>query len=192
MNTEKSIVLDGDYEYMTDGYYACQLAELEGHNPMPTCADALDAYIVPVALERVRQAGLPVPPWYLTNEYFTPPAVLYGVNPFARTHAVVMEKESREEAVRSISRKGKFVICCQEITSNASLIEFEQVLDQSTDPRFSTWAGNLFALFNLPLSRIRLIQQGTDYTFSAIERLPYKSLSEAGRQILQERGYYHG
>ncbi len=192
MDTEKLLILDGDYEYMTDGYYACQLAELEGQNPTPTCADALDAYIVPIALERVSQAGLPTPPWYLTNEYFTPPAVLYGVNPFARSHAVVLNNTSQEKAVRSISRKGKFVICCQELAPDAALIEFEQVLDQSTDPRFSKWASDLFALFNLPLSRVRLIQQKTDYFFSAVERLPFKSLSDAGRDILKERGYRHG
>lgn len=192
VNTEKSIILDGDFEYMTDGYYACQLAELESLNPMPTCADALDAYIVPIALERVAQAGLPVPTWYLTNEYFTPPAVLYGVNPFARAHAVVLDNTTQQEAVRSISRKGKFVICCQEVTSDAVLIEFEQVFDQSTDPAFSSWARDLFELFNLPLSNVRLIQQGIDYAFSAIERLPYKSLSEAGKGLLKERGHVHG
>lgn len=184
MNTQSLTLFHGDYEYMTDGYYECLSAQLEDLHPIPTCADALDAYIVPIAMVRVARAGLPTPAWYLTNEYFAPPAALYGVNPFARAHAVVRNDAEREEATRSISRSGKFVICCQELKPDADLIEFEQILDRSPDPRFESWARDLFAIFHLPLAKVRLIYQEDAFFFSAIERLPRKSLSPAGTALL--------
>jgi hypothetical protein len=192
LTKDQPVHLHGDYEYLTDGYYASQASELEHRPAIPSCADALDAYIVPIALTRVSQAGLPVPNWYLTNEYFTPPALLYGVNPFARAHAVVREERECEEAARSISRSGKFVICCQELDDGATLIEFEQVLDGCPDARYTGWAQNLFAIFRMPLALVRLIEQEDKLYFSAIERLPRKSLSEAAHALLTSRGFVDG
>lgn len=183
---EPEPLLHGDYEYLSEGYYACLSAELEGLEPIPTCADVLDAYVVPLALIRVEKAGLPIPTWYLSNEYFAPPAILYGVNPFARNHAVVLNQEQCEDAARSISRNGKFVMCCQEITHDAQLVEFEQVLGWTPDERFSDWAPALYSLFQLPLASVRLIGIGDRFYFSAIERLPRTRLSTAGQNYLAQ------
>lgn len=177
---------------MSEGYYACEAAELEGIHSIPTCADALDAYVIPIALTRVAKAGIPTPSWYLSNEYFSTPVLLYGINPFARAHAVVRDEAGVDEAARSISRNGKFVMCCQEITLDARIFEVELVMDQSTDERFGAWAATLFGIFHLPLARMRIIEQNGGYSFSAMERHPLKSVSPAGRQILKDRGLIHG
>jgi len=95
----------GSYEYMSEGYYACQDAELAGEGAMPTCADALDAYVVPIALEKAAKAGVPVPEWLLTSEYFPVPAVCYGVNPFSRKYAVVRDEASREREDDGAARR---------------------------------------------------------------------------------------
>src|SRR5690606_28830490 len=53
--------LAGDYSYLTTGYYASLDAELAGLKVLPTTADALDAYVVPIAMENAHLAGLAVP-----------------------------------------------------------------------------------------------------------------------------------
>ena len=175
----------GDYEYLTEGYYACQDAELNASRTLPSTADTLDAYVVPIALERVRLAGLPVPEWYLTNRDFETPAVLYGVNPFARNHVVVRPDDDAAAAARMVSRRGKFAICCQRLPPGAVLIEFDQVYDRASDERFAHWAEALHRLFHLPLARVRLIATAGREYFSAVERLPRERLSEPAARLLQ-------
>lgn len=191
---QSPVILNGDYEYLSEGYYACEEAEDARNTPLPTCADALDAYIVPLALERARLAGLPVPNWSLTNDAVKAPAVLYGVNPFARNHLVVTDSAECEDAARKMSRNGKFVICCQELPSGAELIEFEMVLGRTPDERFAGWAADVYRVFRLPAASVRLIVTPDGSYLSAIERLPQTEWSPAAQALLNGKGReaYHG
>ena len=53
--------LNGDYTYLTDGYYASLDARAARREVAPTAAECLDAYVVPIALRRRGARGLPVP-----------------------------------------------------------------------------------------------------------------------------------
>jgi hypothetical protein len=170
----------GRYEYMTEGYYACQDAELAGEDAMPTCADALDAYVVPVALEKAAKAGVPVPEWLLTSEYFPVPAVCYGVNPFSRKYAVVRDESSREREARRLSWNHKYTVCCQRITAATEIVEFRMACGKTEQTEFADWAERLFAIFRVPVATVRLLRNGR-LEFSAIEPLPFKSLTEQER-----------
>src|SRR5262245_6242881 len=122
---DPTLLLSGDYEYMTEGYYTCQDAELAGYSEvLPTCADALDAYVVPIAMEKAAKAGIAVPDWVLTNEYFPVPAVCYGVNPFSRKYAVVREEGEREAVARRLTWNFKYTMCCQSISAATQIAEF--------------------------------------------------------------------
>ncbi|HET6566482.1 MAG TPA: RimK-like ATPgrasp N-terminal domain-containing protein [Rhodothermales bacterium] len=178
-----TVLVHGDYEYLGDGYYACAEAEVDDEEAFPTCADTLDAYVVPIALERARLAGLAVPDWHLTNEQFEPPAILYGVNPFARNHVVVEEGGDWKAAARKVSRLGKFVICCQPLPPDARIVELEMVLGQSVEDRFSDWARDVYRVFRLPLALVRLIEADGQFYLSAIERLRRDKLSQAAEAL---------
>lgn len=181
-------LLHGDYEYLSEGYYAAVEVELHGLTALPSCADVLDAYNVPVALERVRQAGLPVPEWYLTNDTMKPPAVIYGVHPFARAFRVVYEPQEAWIAARQLSRQGKYLLCYQRLPVHARLIEVELILDRTPETAYAWWAEQLYGLFHLPLAKLRLIETPDGQTFfSALERLPRSRLSTKSRKLLQER-----
>lgn len=177
-------IFSDDFEYLSEGYYACLEAEAAGHRPVPTVADTLDAHVVPLALERVRMAGLPVPAWTLSNEAFTPPAVLYGVNPFARNHVVVGPDDDVRAAARRVSRRGKFVICCQSLPPEATLVEFDLVFGQTPTARYAAWAEALHRLFGIPIGRVRLIESPSGTFFSAFERVSLRHLSADGRALL--------
>lgn len=196
MDPASPLPLHGDYEYLGEGYYALQEYEHDAPDPAVTCADALDAYVVPIALERVRLAGLPVPAWYLTNEYFEPPALLYGVNPFARTVLHVEDSGDTYTAARRMSRSGKFVVLCQELPPAARIVEFELVFGETPTAAYAGWAEALYDLFRLPLARVRLIAWGDEHApetaFSAVERLPRKRLTAPARALLAQHADVRG
>jgi len=176
------VILAGDYEYLTEGYYECQDVELGGgFQAVPTCAETLDAYVVPVALEKAACAGLAVPEWYLTNEYFTPPAVVYGVNPFSRRHAVVRTEAEREEAAKKLTWNFKYTMCCQRIRPETELVELRMAAGRTEDERWAEWAADVHRVFRLPLATVRLLVTGDLVQLSAVEILPLRSLNRRER-----------
>jgi len=180
-------LLSGRYEYMTEGYYACQDAELAGEDAMPTCGDALDAYVVPIALEKAAKAGIPVPAWLLTNEYFPVPAICYGVNPFSRKYAVVKDEASRESEARRLTWNHKYTMCCQSIGATTEIVEFRMVCGRTEQTEFADWAKRLFEVFRVPLATVRLLR-GARLEFSALEALPFESLAPSERAWAEEFG----
>lgn len=177
----------GNYEYLTEGYYRCQDAELQGYERvMPRCLDALDAYVVPVALEKAQRAGIPIPEWYLTNEYFPPPAVVYGVNPFTRKFAVVFTEEERDRAAKQLTWNYKYAICCQRITSDVEIIEFAMVDGRTARLDMADMARRVHEVFNLPMGSIRVLKTGSTIQLSAIELLPTRALGTQEREWLSQ------
>jgi len=182
-----SPLLSGDYEYMTAGYYACQDAELAGEDVLPTCADALDAYVVPIALEKAAKAGLAVPDWILTHEYFPVPAVCYGVNPFSRRHEVVRDESARRAVARRLTGNFRYSMCCQLITPATEVLEFRLVNGRTESAEFAGWADRVFSIFRVPLATVRLLR-GARLELSAIETLPRRVLTPAELAWARESG----
>ncbi|GAB4323672.1 MAG: hypothetical protein Kow0074_16120 [Candidatus Zixiibacteriota bacterium] len=181
------IELSGNYEYLTEGYYRCQDAELRGYaSVVPRCSDALDAYIVPIALEKAHLAGIPIPEWYLTNEYFLPPAVVYGVNPFTRKYAVVFTEDERDRAAKQLTWNFKYSICCQRISSGVEIVEFAMVDGRTARPEMEVMARRVREVFNLPMCNVRVLKTGSIIQLSAIELLPIRMLTPQERTWLNE------
>jgi hypothetical protein len=176
------VLLSGDYEYLTDGYYECQDAELRCRpGVLPTCADALDAYVVPIALVKADKAGIAVPKWVLTNESFPIPAVCYGVNPFTRKYAVVRTEREREMVARHLTWNFKYAMCCQSIGPDSEVIEFRMVGPRTEQQDLAPWAERVFEVFRIPLAKVRLLRNGR-LELSAIEILPYRFLTPNERE----------
>ncbi len=178
--------LSGNYEYLTEGYYECQDAELAGvPDVLPTCGDALDAYVVPIALVKAERAGLAVPEWFIANEYFPVPVVCYGVNPFSRKYAVVRTEAEREVAAKQLTWNYKYTVCCQRITPEGTIAEFRMVAGRTETPEFADWAAKVFDVFHVPMALIRLLRNGR-LALSAIEQLPSKTLTPRERAWVEE------
>ena len=182
------VELSGDYEVLSEGYYRCQDAELAGKAVFPSCADAVDAYVVPIALEKASIAGLPVPEWFFTNEYFPPPCVVYGVNPFTRGFAIVRTEAEREAAARKFSWHRKYVMCCQRIGAATEVVEARVVRGRTTSPGLEAWAADAERVFRLPMFTLRLLRDGTDLRFSSITILRAKTLHSVERAWAQGDG----
>ena len=94
--------LEGDYDYLGDGYYRSMEAEHEGLVAIPSPAEALDAYVVPLALCKAAAAGIEVPPWEIVNDStfgFEPPVLLYPINPFQTTGQLIADASMMNESI---------------------------------------------------------------------------------------------
>lgn len=174
----------GAYDYLSEGYYRCQDAELEGE-ALPTCADALDAYVVPVALEKAALAGLPVPEWFLTNEYFDPPCLVYGVNPFNTAHMLVRSEAERAVAARKLTWRSKYAMCCQRVREDVEIVTLRVVRGRGDVAGLESWAEALRDVFRLPVAQMRLLRQDGQVQLSAIEPLAWSRLRADERDRLR-------
>ena len=79
--TPAYVNLCGDYRYLKEGYYKSLDAELKGMRVYPTCQEIIDAYTVPLCMQKARAAGIPIPKYSITNNYVEPPVIAYSLNP---------------------------------------------------------------------------------------------------------------
>jgi hypothetical protein len=178
--------LAGDYDYLTDGYYVSQEAEVSGEPVHPTCEEVLDAYIAPLFLERARGNGLPIPEYYLTNDWFEPPVLIDTVNPFMNRQRIVRSPRQQEKAARSLTRNYTYAICCQELLPGARVRHFQAVLGWSGAVRFRPLAAAVWGVFRIPIARVRVIEQGgRDPQLSGLWPLPWRRLGERERRYVE-------
>ena len=114
-------IISENYFYKTEPYYTILRHELEGKPVRPSSSAVLDAYVVPICLERAHLAGIPVCEWGISQGYVPLPSILYGLNYFATTsdYFVVSDNEKAKEAIKHITNKGKYPFCYQKLADGA-------------------------------------------------------------------------
>ncbi|MCS6971168.1 MAG: RimK-like ATPgrasp N-terminal domain-containing protein [Planctomycetota bacterium] len=185
--------LAGDYSYLSDGYYRSMEAEHEGLRPIPTCEEALDAYVVPLALTKARAAGIKTPEWEIANDTTTtirPPLIAYPINPFQDEGQVIADIASLAKAIKSLTMTGKYAVVCQKMPPDSRIDTLRLVLGRCTKPEFAQLARQLWETFHLPLARVRIIVTERDYLFSAIQPLPEDELTLGEQAFVKEAGLW--
>ncbi len=114
-------IVSENYSYKTETYYSILSRELEGKKVRPSSRAVLDAYVVPICLERAKQGGIPVCEWGISQGYVPLPSVLYGLNYFATTsdYFVVHDNEKAKEVIKHITNIGKYPFCYQKLDDGA-------------------------------------------------------------------------
>lgn len=170
--------LHGDYSYLDPGYYLSQDMQASGRPVHPTCREALDAYVVPVLMERARFARIPVPEYYLSNDHFEPPALVYPINPFMTKHSEVWKDGHQEDISKSQTRNFTYAICVQKLPPGSRIVTFRAVLGWTAKPSQRTMAAALWQSLRIPLARVIGIQPAEgDLLLSAIRPLPAHELN---------------
>lgn len=178
----------GDYDYLTTGYYLSQQAEDEGKPVRPTCKEILDAYITPLFLEKACLAGLPVPEYYVTNEYFDPPVLVDPINPFMSRYAVVWKTSAQVRAAKSLTRNFTYAICCQEIPPGGRVGHFRSVLGHCLTPRYRRLAQAVWEVFHIPLANVRVISLDNDgVLLSGVYPLPFRRLNRRELALIDKQ-----
>jgi hypothetical protein len=177
--------LTGDYTYLDPGYYLSQDQQLLDRPVHPTCREALDAYVVPVLMERARFARIPVPDHHLSNDHFDPPALVYPLNPFMTKHSEVWKGGHQEEISKSQTRNYTYAICVQKLPVGSKVVTFRAVLGWTMKPAHRLLAAAIWQSLRIPLARVVAIQTTIgELLLSALRPLPAETLtSREWRQL---------
>jgi hypothetical protein len=185
--------LEGDYSYLGDGYYRSMEAEHEGLLALPSPAEAIDAYVVPLALGKAEAAGIPIPTWEISNDSaitMSPPLVAYPINPFQDEGIVIADTTSLSEAIKSLTMSNKYAVVCENMPPDSRVDTLRLVLGQCLKPEYQELAQKLWETFHLPLARVKIIVTETQYLFSAIEPLKKEELTQNEKSIIKEAGLW--
>jgi hypothetical protein len=179
--------LSGDYSYLGTGYYVSQDLESGRGLVHPTCAEVMDAYVIPLFLEKAKRAGIPIPDYYISNGYFEPPVVVDTINPFMSRHSVVLKAAAQERIAKSLTRNFTYAISCQELPHHARVSHFHAVLGWCTTPKFRELAQSVWRVYGLPLAKVRVITcSDGNILLSGLQPLPLARLTEREQIFLNK------
>lgn len=181
--------LAGDYSYLSTGYYASLDAELEGLEVLPTTTEALDAYVVPIAMLKARAGGMPVPEFGIVTDRFPPPPLLaYPVNPFSSKAELLPDLGAIQSRRNGLTYTGKYAVLVQELPEDYRIDVVRCVLGRTPIGEYADFARTAYEVFRLPLMRVRVIVTARAYLFSAVEPLPYRQLTKDERSSMEASG----
>lgn len=179
--------LSGDYQYLGVGYYVSQDYESQRLIVHPTCEEAMDAYVMPLFLEKARRAGIPLPAYYISNGYFEPPVIVDTINPFMSRNSIVLKSAAQERIAKSLTRNFTYAISIQELPARARVAYFRAILGWSTIPKFRDLAQSVWQVFRVPLARVRVIMlRDGQVLLSGLQPLPYNRLIERERTFIDK------
>ncbi len=180
--------LAGRYEYLELPYYVSQDIENNGGVVRPNCRDMLDAYVVPLFLEKAKLAGLPVPEYFITNSYFEPPVIVDSVNPFSSRSRTVLKMSQQKSVAKSITRNFTYAACIQELPPDARVETFRSVLGWCVAPRYRELSRHVWETFGVPLARVRVVRPPDGaILFSRITSLLLQDLKQRETDYLRQR-----
>lgn len=182
-------IISENYSYKTESYYTILRHELEGKPVRPSSSSVLDAYVVPICLERANLAGLPVCEWGISQGYVPHPSILYGLNYFADSseYYVVRDDAKAAEATRHLTNKGKYPFCYQKLKENSTLSTCISVFGKTAGKcrDVERLAEQVYEVFAIPLVTMVTITEGETHRLSSLSPTRYCQLSDDERALLQ-------
>lgn len=181
-------VVSANYTYKTEPYYTILRLELEGKAVFPSSASVIDAYVVPLCLERAHLAGIPVCEWGISQGYTPLPAILYGLNYYATAaeYAVVRDSGKAKEFVKHITNRGKYPFCYQNLDEGAEIASCTAIFGRTAGrcSRVAELAQQVYELFHIPLITIVYVRTGERYLLSSLSPVKSSKLTDEERSIL--------
>ena len=80
---ETTHMVSENHFYKSEGYYALVKNEASGVKTLPRSSDVIDAYVVPICLEKAMLEGIDVCDWEISYSYAKAPCIIYGLNYFS-------------------------------------------------------------------------------------------------------------
>ncbi len=181
-------IVSEDYSYKTEAYYTILQHELEGKTVRPSSDAVLDAYVVPICLERAKRAGIPVCEWGISQAYVPLPALLYGLNYFATSadFFVVDDAGQAKDVIKHITNKGKYPFCYQKLDEGATIHTCTAIFGRTLQSchEIAGFAEKCYALFSIPLIHMIFVKTGKEFALSSLAPIRYNHLTERERALL--------
>lgn len=187
---EYFINLFGDYTYLTEGYYISLDSELNKEKIIPTTQEALDAYVVPLAMEKAKLNSIPTPDFEIITEKITPPVIAYPINPYTSKFEIVNVNDDLKRKLNTVTMSGKYATLCQKLPTDYRIDIVRSILGKTLVNEYQNYVKLVYHSFRIPLMKIRVIVTSTSYMLSAIEPLKLEELTLKEKKIIEELGIW--
>lgn len=176
------------YFYKSDAYYTILDHEMRGVAIEPSSSAVLDAYVVPICLEKASLAGIPVCEWGISHTFTPTPAIVYGLNYFATSaeHFIVVDNDSSKSVIKHITNNGKYPFCFQKLPEGAEFFTCTAVFGNISEGPGGAReiAEQVYDVFRIPLVSMVLVKTGSGFRLSALTPTRYSKLDEKSRTLL--------
>jgi hypothetical protein len=186
---DSQYIINESYFYKTEPYYTIVKSEYEGIKTVPSSSDVLDAYIVPICMEKAKLAEIPICDWVISYQYISLPAVVYGLNYFSTPsdYFVVKDVIEAKKVIKHVTNLGKYPFCYQKITDGASVVKCVSIFGKTLNCHegVSSLADKIYQAFRIPLVEIVLVKDEGGYHLSSLAPVKYSQLSKEETEMLQ-------
>jgi len=187
---DSQYIVNESYFYKTEPYYTIVKNENDGIKTTPSSSDVLDAYIVPICLERAKLAGIPVCDWTISYQYVSLPAIVYGLNYFSTPsdHFLVGSLEEAKRVIKHVTNRGRYPFCYQKISDSASVAKCVSIFGKTINccDTARTLVEKVYDTFRLPLVETVLVRDDSGCRLSSLAPVKYSQLSKNETEILQD------
>jgi hypothetical protein len=187
---DSQYIVNESYFYKTEPYYTIVRNENDGIETIPSSSDVLDAYIVPICLEKAKQAGIPVCEWIISNVYVSLPAIVYGLNYFSTPsdHFLVSDLEEAKQIIKHVTNRGRYPFCYQKISEKAAVVKCVSIFGKSVNccEKARDLAEKIYEVFRLPLVEMVMVKDEAGCRLSSLSPVKYSQLSKDETEMLQD------
>jgi len=186
---DSQYIVNESYFYKTEPYYTIVRNENDGIKTIPSSSNVLDAYIVPICLEKAKLAGIPVCEWIISNVYVSLPAIVYGLNYFSTPsdHFLVSDVEQAKQIIKHVTNRGRYPFCYQKISERAAVVKCISIFGKSINccEKARDLAEKIYEVFRLPLVEMVMVKDEADCRLSSLSPVKYSQLSKDETEMLQ-------
>ncbi len=187
---DSQYIVNESYFYKTEPYYTIVRNENEGIKTTPSSSDVLDAYIVPICLEKAKLAGIPVCDWVISNQYVSLPAIVYGLNYFSTPsdHFLIRELEEAKRVIKHVTNHGRYPFCYQKIAGSSSVAKCVAIFGKTINccEMERSLSEKIYEVFRLPLVEVVLVKDESGCRLSSLAPVKYSHLSKDETEMLQD------
>lgn len=178
-----------NYSYKSEAYYSILEREILGQRIIPSTSSILDAFVVPICLERAHHEGIPVADYSISQSCIPVPAVIFGLNYFACTsHFEVLQEDARErEMIRHVTNNGKYPFCAQRLDEGVRIARTVSIFGRVAcqNPALADISARVWECFRIPLVEIICLSAPAGTCLSALCPVRYSHLSKVEKAILK-------
>jgi hypothetical protein len=177
-----------NYSYKTEAYYSILQHELNNTPINPSSDVILEAYVIPLCLEKAKLHKIPVCEWGISQGYVPVPSIIYGLNYFSDSSefSVVTNQNKTKEIVDHVTNMGKYPLCFQEIDANSIVRSCIGIFGESLNvpTAVSELMKKVYKIFPIPLMKMTYVKS-KNYSLSSLGPVAYSALSKDEKKLLK-------
>lgn len=186
---DTTFFVSDNYFYKSETYYRIVSREIEGKRTVPSSRDLIEAFVVPICLEKARMQGIRVRSWEVSYSYAPIPSIAYGIHYYSdpAEYSILRDIEVAREVIHHITNHGRYPFCYQPIEDSSEVFSLIGVFGETTEeePELQLLARSIYDAFHIPFLSITVEWNGERYALSSLSNAKYSKLHPKDRALLR-------